>query len=337
MTLDILNPGGRDPDQSFPDAAGSPSDVGHPPVNYHGYAACMAGNFRRKAVGCDSKHVLVLIRKRNMKDALHAVRELKKRGLTVLLSCKESGSHQIAELLGDPKRWLQFCELCREAHGAISSTPELTGLYLAAGARLAEFIPTPYPLECPDWNFSKPLADRAGIFIGTREFDVPSRNHMAALIIGDSLSRDLECPLTIVNSEGRRGRAILSPFQKANFRLRVLDSLPYPAYLEEMATHRIVWQLDSSSVPGQVAGDALLCRMPCLGGNGAVDRLAFPEWSGQHPQEILMEKARTLILDDNEWKKAAELAVETGIDQLAFSAVSKKLEAFFTRLHGCCS
>jgi hypothetical protein len=32
-------------------------------VNYHGYAACMAGNFRRKAVGCDSKHVLVLIRK----------------------------------------------------------------------------------------------------------------------------------------------------------------------------------------------------------------------------------------------------------------------------------
>jgi hypothetical protein len=75
--------------------------------------------------------------------------------------------------------------------------------------------------------------------------------------------------------------------------------------------------------------------MPCLGGNGAVDRLAFPEWSGQQPREMLMEKARTLILDDNEWKKAAELAVETGIDQLAFSAVSKKLEAFFNRLHAC--
>ena len=332
MTLDILNPGGRDPDQSFPDAAGSPRDAGHPPVNYHGYAACMSGNFLRKAGHCESKHVLVLLRKRNMRDALHAVRELKKRGVIVLLSCKESGSHQIAELLNEPKRWLLFCELCREAHGALSSTPELTGIYLAAGARFAEFIPTPYPLESPEWNFSKPLAGRAGIFIGTREFDIPSRNHIAAVILGDSISRDLGCPLTVVNSEGRRGRAILAPFQKANFRLRVVDSLPYPAYLEEMADHRIVWQLDSSAVPGQVAGDALLCRMPCIGGNGAVDRLAFTEYSAQLPRETLMEKARTLILDNIEWQKCTDLAFKAGMNQLAFSAVSKKLEAFLSRL-----
>ena len=41
------------------------------------------------------------------------------------------------------------------------------------------------------------------------------------------------------------------------------------------ARHKIVLQADKSAVPGQVAGDALLCRMPCVGGDGAIDRLAF--------------------------------------------------------------
>ena len=33
MKLAVLNPGGRDPDQLFPDGAGTPEDRGHPPVN----------------------------------------------------------------------------------------------------------------------------------------------------------------------------------------------------------------------------------------------------------------------------------------------------------------
>ena len=334
MTFDILNPGGRDPDQSFPNAAGSPRDPNHPPVNYHGYAACLGGHFRRKAAACNPGVVLILLRKRNLRDARHALRELKSRGATVLVSCKESGSHQIAELFGDPKRWLLFCELCQEADGALSSTPELTSLYLGAGAKSVEFLPTPYPLESPAWNFSKPLPSRAGIFIGTREFDVPSRNHLQAVALANRLSLELACPVTVVNSEGRRGKAMLAPFQNANPKLRVMDSRPYPSYLEEMSAHRLVWQLDSSAVPGQVAGDALLCRMPCLGGNGAVDRLAFPDFSGPVPRETLLEKARTFILDDWEWQKALDLAVQNGLNQLGFCVVAKKLEAFLGRLVG---
>ena len=56
--------------------------------------------------------------------------------------------------------------------------------------------------------------------------------------------------------------------------------LPYRDYLAEMARHKIVLQADKSAVPGQVAGDALLCRMPCVGGDGAIDRLAFPKTCG---------------------------------------------------------
>src|SRR5213078_2267042 len=43
-----------------------------------------------------------------------------------------------------------------------------------------EFVPTPYPVEDENWNWA--MENRSGIFVGTREFAVPSRNHLAALV-----------------------------------------------------------------------------------------------------------------------------------------------------------
>ena len=55
----------------------------------------------------------------------------------------------------------------------------------------------------------------------------------------------------------------------------------YPDYLRDVAKHKIVLQLDCSHVPGQVAGDALLCRIPCVGGDGAIERIAFSKTCGE--------------------------------------------------------
>src|SRR4029078_4978850 len=52
-------------------------------------------------------------------------------------------------------------------------------------------------------------------------------------------------------------------------------------YLCDVAWHKIVLQLDRSHVPGQVAGDALLCRVPCVGGDGAIERIAFSKTCGE--------------------------------------------------------
>jgi hypothetical protein len=41
--LAVLNPGGRDPNQSFSSGAGTPDAAGHAPVNFHAYAACTNG------------------------------------------------------------------------------------------------------------------------------------------------------------------------------------------------------------------------------------------------------------------------------------------------------
>lgn len=329
MTFAVLNPSGRDPNQTFPNGAGSPEDPGHPPVNYHAYAAACQGGFFRsiEAVPTNTTTVLVLLRKRNLRAALRDVRALRSRGTTVFVSCKESGSHQVADLLGDVTRWELFQDICAAADGAISSTPDLVPLYTAAGCRKAMFIPTPYPVDSPAWDFSQPLEKRRGIFVGTREFRTPTRNHLAAVVLADQISRDLSCPLAVVNTEGRHGGMILKSLRKRNPLLFLIEApLPYPDYLRVMALHRIVWQLDSSAVPGQVAGDSLLCRMPCLGGNGAIERIAFPEFSGLSRDE-LTTSARTLLTDDAAWLACTAGATARATSNLSFSAAANLLES----------
>ena len=327
MKFAVLNPGGRDPDQLFPDGAGKPEDPAHPPVNYHAYAACCCGGFFRSAdsVPEGTDKVLVLLRKRNLRAVLESISSLHRRGSRVFVSCKESGGHQVADLLGDVTRWQLFQEICAAADGAISSTPELVPLYRSAGSRRVDFIPTPYPVDSPAWNFSQLLEKRRGIFVGTREFATPSRNHLAAVAMADEISRDLSCPLAIVNTEGRRGGMILKSLRKKNPLLFIIEApLPYPDYLRVMALHRIVWQLDASSVPGQVAGDALLCRMPCVGGNGVIDRIAFEEFAGAGRDE-LATRARDLLQNDEAWRAVVHRAESNARDQLSFQVIREKL------------
>jgi hypothetical protein len=132
-------------------------------------------------------------------------------------------------------------------------------LYRSAGARAVEFIPTPYPVEDEHWDFARPLEERRGIFIGTREFDTPSRNHLAAILAIKQIAEALLEPVTVFNGDGWRGRRLLDRLGFADGLLRVIEKrLPYPRYLRLLAKHKIVWQLDASAVPGQVAGDALL-------------------------------------------------------------------------------
>ncbi len=260
--------------------------------------------------------VLILLRT-DLKTAISAVKSLRAQGRVVAISCKESGQHQIAKQLDSAAHVAMFRELCALADGALSSTPELVQLYRAAGAKLTEFIPTPYPVDDARWDFSRPLAERSGIFIGTREWNVPSRNHAAALLRACSLG----VPVTVFNHDGRAGRKKLDALGCAS--LCVIESkLPYPDYLREMAKCRVVFQLDASAVPGQVAGDALLCRMPCIGGNGAVDQVAFSRNAN----------LESLLRDDAAWHDAIETSQARARESLSFSAGAARLREFFSTL-----
>ncbi len=315
MQLAVLNPSGRDPEQRFPDGAGVPDARVHAPVNYQAYAACTHGGFFRdaKMIPSEMRVVLLLLRS-DLKPTIAALKMLKAAGLTVAVSWKESGQHQIAKQLDSAANLALFREICALADGALSSTPELVPLYHAAGAKVAEFIPTPYPVDDARWDFSRPLAERSGIFIGSREWGVPSRNHAAALLRAGSLG----VPVTVFNLDGRTGRKKLDALGCAS--LRIIESrLPYPEYLRAMAKCRVVFQLDASAVPGQVAGDALLCRMPCIGGNGAVDQVAFSQGAN----------LESLLRDDVAWRDAVEASQARARESLSFSAGAARLRGFF--------
>jgi len=329
MSFAVLNPGGRDKHQNFSNGPGDPSAEAHPPVNYHAYAACLRAAFHQSISTVPVGSVLVLIRKRNMRKVLASIAQLRARGSSVFISLKESGSHQIADTLGDVTRWELFREICSLADGAISSTPELLGLYSAAGVPKAIFLPTPYPVDFPEWNFARPLEGRRGIFVGTREFRVTSRNHLEAVALANQMSRDLTIPLAVMNSEGRHGGMILKTFQRGNPLFYIIEApLSYKDYLKVMLLHRIVWQLDSSAVPGQVAGDSLLCGMPCLGGNGAVDRLAFPDYSSPKSRSELVASAKLLLQDDQAWTDCVQKSKNLSAEKLSYSAVAVRLKEF---------
>ncbi len=336
--LTVLNPGGRDLAQYF-DQPVVPGSKAHPPVNFHAFAACTRGVFHReiKQALAEKTPVLLLLRG-NFKASLRALLECRKQKRTAVVSLKEAGSHQVAEQLANPATLSTFLQIVAKAAGCIATTPETAEIYRSirgkADPETVAFIPTPYPLEDRNWDFSVTPDKQSGIFVGTREWNVPSRNHFAALLLARELCQTTGEPVTVFNLDGRKGAMLLAALDFPGGKLRVLEKKkPYPDYLGEVAKHKIVLQLDRSHVPGQVAGDALLCRTICVGGNGAVEQIAFPKTCGTArsiseigaiAKELLTNSnARGTVFIESQWRS---------MERLSFEAVRKQLSQFFGKL-----
>ncbi|MFL6543100.1 MAG: hypothetical protein ACJ8I9_08030 [Chthoniobacterales bacterium] len=326
--LTVLNPGGRDPEQHFPDGAGEPS-AAHPPTNFHAFAACTRGSFHRETRRAIAENTAVLLLLRgDFRHSERALHELRHAGRTVAVSLKETGLHQIAAQLHDPDKLGRFVSIVRGADFCLGVTPEAAEIYhsVRGGDKGVAFIPTPYPVDDSRWDFSKPTAQRSGIFIGTRELDVPSRNHLAALLLARELSRTTAERVTAYNFDGRKGARLLRKLEFPPGKLDLLSRrLAYPDYLRELARHKIVLQLDTSFVPGQVAGDALLARVPCVGGNGAVDRIAFPETCGAGRSIAELRDIALRLLSDTAAYQQQVDAIATNAEQLSFASGAAEL------------
>ncbi len=322
--LAVLNPGGRDPDQQFPDGPGRPDGLTHPPVNYHAYAAATKGAFYRRPTEAARHRSVLLLLRGDLIEAQKALHVLKAHGCFVAISFKESGTHQVTRLLLKPKRLYRFREIAADADLCLSSTRDLVPLFASVSKRTVH-VPTPYPIEFPLWDFSRPVRERQGVFIGTREFDVLSRNHLLVL----SAARTLSEPITVINPDGKSGLLRLRALKFPEDQLTISPPLPYPGYLKLIARHRVVLQFDQSSVPGQVAGDSLLCRIPTIGGNGAVEQIAFPALHGNgRTFDHLIELTRRL-LNDNEFYGQQLTALEANAsDKLSFGKCNESLARY---------
>ena len=328
--LAVLNPGGHDYEQHFVENQ-APQANEHPPVNFHAYAACTRG-----AVFRDTKHAIatnwpvLLLLRGEFRASQRALTELKKSKRRTVVALKETGAHQIAQQLSDPARFARFVKIVRAADGCVASTPEAAELFRSFRHEGVEFIPTPYPIDDEDWNWVK--EHRSGIFVGTRELSVPTRNHFAALLAAKKLSDATKEPVTVFNSDRRRGAKLIAEigFRKIRVHEKVMG---YRAYLSEVARHKIVFQFDRSRVPGQVAGDALLCRSICIGGDGAIERIAFPQTCGEkRSEEELIEIARRLLTNQAQRQEVAEQATKIAKEKLSFEVGREALARFFAKL-----
>jgi hypothetical protein len=338
--LTVLSPGGRDSEQHFHDGV-APGEGEHPPINFHAYAACTRGVFHydtRRAIA-EETPVLLLLRG-EFRASERALADLKKQQRRVVVSLKETGLHQIAQQLCDRGRLSRFMRILGQADGSIASTPEAAEIYRRTRWKhdpaTVAFIPTPYPVEDRRWNFSVPSDEPSGIFVGTREWDVPSRNHFAALLVARQLSETTGEPVTVVNLDGYKARRLLWELKFPEEKFRVIEvEKPYPDYLRVVARHKIVLQLDRSDVPGQVAGDALLTRTVCVGGDGAIERIAFPKTcgAGRGINEIA-SIALDLLRDAESRASIVADSQELALEQLSFQAVRLQLANFFGQFAG---
>jgi hypothetical protein len=334
--LTILNPGGHDREQQFRSVP-APDEGTHAPINFHAFAACTRGAFHydiRHAVA-EGTPVLLLLRS-DFRASERALTDLKKEGRTVAVSLKETGLHQIAQQLCDRVKLSRFMKIVAQADGCVATTPEAAEIYQRAqrSPKRVAFIPTPYPVDDQRWNFSVPADEQSGIFVGTREWDVPSRNHFAGLLVARQLCEATGEPLTVVSLHGRKGRRLLDELRLPPGKLRLIEKWnSYPDYLRHVARHRIVLQLDRSHVPGQAAGDALLCRIPCVGGDGAIERLVFSRICGEG-RTITEIASMALDLLKNPDLRAAIVneSQEHARERLSFEAVRSRLADFFAYL-----
>jgi len=336
--LTVLNPGGRDPEQRF-DTIPAPGEGAHPPINLHAFAACTLGAFHfnpRRAIA-ENTQVLLLLRS-DFRASERALSDLKKEGRTVAVSLKETGLHQIAQQLRDPAKLSRFMKIVGQADGCIATTSEGAEIYQRLRDKqdpaTVAFIPTPYPIEDQRWNFSTPPDAQLGIFVGTREWDVPSRNHFAALLVTRQLCELTGEPVTVVNLDGSKGRRLVDELRFPREKLRLIEKRKaYRDYLRDVARHKIVLQLDRSHVPGQVAGDALLCRLPCVGGDGAIERIAFPKTCGEGRSTTDIASIALELLKNADLRAAlvAE-SQQRALERLSFQAIRSQLATFFAQI-----
>src|SRR6266516_4146397 len=225
--LTVLNPRGRDRQQQFQNLPG-PGEGAHPPINFHAFAACSLGafHFNPQRAMAEGTSVLLLLRS-DFRASERALSDLKKQGRTVVVSLKETGLHQIAQQLCDRAKLARFMKLVAEADGCIATTPEAAEIYQRVRSKrdpaTVAFIPTPYPVEDRRWNFSVPANEQSGIFVGTREWDVPSRNHFAALLVARQLCEATGQTVTAVNLDGYKARRLLDELRFPEGKLRLIE------------------------------------------------------------------------------------------------------------------
>src|SRR5262250_1231311 len=88
--LSVLNPGGRDLEQYF-DKLAEPDATTHPPINFHGFAACTGGSVHRSTKNAvEEKRPILLLLRGNFRATERALDDCEKANRTAAVALKET-------------------------------------------------------------------------------------------------------------------------------------------------------------------------------------------------------------------------------------------------------
>lgn len=229
------------------------------------------------------------------------VRSLQEVGKTVAVAFADSGGMPVADLLATPEGLRAFLDICRRADAAVATSAASEALFRDAGGSLVEFLPPPCPVDDARWDLSVDPARRRGILIGSTDFAAHYRNHVAAMMSLRELAAQAGEPVTVVRTGQGLDRRMLWQVRR-HWPPGLLDMVRGPltplGFGRLMARHKLVFQLEWAGGAGDVAATALLCRIPSVGGHGAVDRIAFPQLAGfGRTTDELLSRAADLLAD----------------------------------------
>ena len=331
MKMVVANIGGNDPSIDYSERkAMDPGCTGHAPVNYHAYAAATGGKFISSLSDLEGQDrertTICLLLTGKLRRCQQSLRALREEGFPVYVAWKECGNYQVTQVLDSGSRIELYRDILDEADGILytSLDPPLLG------EGRARRLLTPYPVDLDGWNRSIELREREGIFLGTREWYVPGRCHGQGLALALALAERSGTFVTVINRDGKRGEKLYrAAFGTAlsSEKLRLVEGRqPYLDYLDIMARHRLVFQWDRSGVPGQVAGDALLCRSICLGGNSAIEAEVFGHFL---ESDRASEYGDQLMQSDSFYEKQMHESQQKAMEQLSFGSFRNRVSALF--------
>ncbi len=314
----VLNQQGRDPFCDYRGGYPGPETTEHPPINYHAYAACTQGCFCQtveQVLDLPPAPVIVLVRNK-LKPVARALRILKAAKRRTYLCFKETGIHQLHPLLS---QWRRLQELAALADGGIAPTDYALLLLRALfPEKPAELLPTPYPFHDPRWQTRTPWTSHSGVLIGTTEFEVTNRRHLAAILSAREVCRQNGEILRVI---ARRLPKPVRDLLSNDPNIEILPGpLPYFEFRKQLERVKVVFQLDASQVPGQVAGDSFLVGTPCLGGNSTIESLLLEP--SQDPLSMLDQLLRT----PDTWSEVVNHGLERAKQTLSFPVLAKRLQ-----------
>lgn len=276
------------------------------------------------------RHVMVAIG-RDLKAARQTVIDLRRDGRAVVLTAAEPGAWWYHSVLRDPSalKLLQECGI--RASGALTFSADGENFWRSAGIPVSELMPSPLPVgsdeEAP---VSEPSEGRWGVFLGTMSWDNPLERHGEALYAIRDLCGQLQEPLTVVNADGWRGRRRLRQMKFARGMLRVVEKVPDFAGLRDLISkHKAVFQLDTNRGWGRVGAAAFLAGVPCMGGQGMLEQILFPDdWSKDLTADQMWYRMSHILDHPHERDEMLTKAGNAARRHLAMDVVADKVEGF---------